>query len=428
MKETLRALRLLRSLRRARSRAEIEALQRRRLDAALQAAWSDVPFYQRVWARHGVDLDRGSRPARVEDLPVIESSEVRDAIRSRELLSRAVDPADCRPFSTTGSSGEALTTLRSAPETRLWRATALRFRLEHGARWRQKALQLHRRPHRPHLLQRLGVWRSIWVRPELEPDEQAARVLAGAPASVIGTPTVVRRLAHAVEAIGRRPESLDSVFCVGECIDPGTVALIARVFGVPPVFLYGMTEVGYVAWQCERRAGFHVNADVFRVELLADGRPARPGELGRIVVTDLYGRTMPLIRCDTGDLAVAARGDCGCGRELPLLASIEGRATSTLEAADGTWVTARQVAAGLFEVAGVDDYRLHQGASGRIELTLRDDGQGRGASPSRRSEIRTRLRRMLGGRTITDRYGDPHSDARRIKTHAVWRDAGVLPA
>ena len=54
-----------------------------------------------------------------------------------------------------------------------------------------------------------------------------------------------------------------------------------------PVDLYGLTEAGYVGWQCEAREHLHVNAEACFVELLVDGRPAAPGELGSVVVTTL---------------------------------------------------------------------------------------------------------------------------------------------
>ena len=41
------------------------------------------------------------------------------------------------------------------------------------------------------------------------------------------------------------------------------------------------------------------------VELLTDGRPTEPGEVGEILVTDLNNFSVPLIRYRIGDLAVA---------------------------------------------------------------------------------------------------------------------------
>ena len=62
------------------------------------------------------------------------------------------------------------------------------------------------------------------------------------------------------------------------------------------------------------------------VEVLRpDGSPARAGEVGMVVVTDLVNRAMPIIRYQVGDTAALASGQCRCGRGLPLLDSIAGR-------------------------------------------------------------------------------------------------------
>ena len=48
----------------------------------------------------------------------------------------------------------------------------------------------------------------------------------------------------------RRPRV---VFCAGEYADTFTRRLVKIVFGTEPVGVYGQSEVGYIAWQCEQR-------------------------------------------------------------------------------------------------------------------------------------------------------------------------------
>jgi phenylacetate-CoA ligase len=55
------------------------------------------------------------------------------------------------------------------------------------------------------------------------------------------------------------------------------------------------------------------------------GRQVAPGQMGRVLMTTLHNRLMPLIRYEIGDYAVAASGACSCGRTLPLLGPIAGR-------------------------------------------------------------------------------------------------------
>jgi hypothetical protein len=79
-------------------------------------------------------------------------------------------------------------------------------------------------------------------------------------------------------------------------LDLSECVLMDSTFGLRTCDILGTIELGDIAWQCDRREGYHVSADAVIVEYLRDGRPVGPGEEGRIVCTSLYGYTMPLIR------------------------------------------------------------------------------------------------------------------------------------
>jgi phenylacetate-CoA ligase len=88
---------------------------------------------------------------------------------------------------------------------------------------------------------------------------------------------------------------------------------------------YGCEEVSLIACECEVHRGLHVNADGLIVEILANGKPARDGEPGAVVITDLVNRAMPIIRYKVGDVAAMTSRRCECGRGLPLIDRLEGR-------------------------------------------------------------------------------------------------------
>jgi phenylacetate-CoA ligase len=74
--------------------------------------------------------------------------------------------------------------------------------------------------------------------------------------------------------------------------------------------------------------------------VLKDGRPARPGEVGEVVITDLNNFCLPFIRYRIGDLAEALdpAAKCDCGRGLPRLGKIEGRVQSIIFGSNGQYV------------------------------------------------------------------------------------------
>jgi phenylacetate-CoA ligase len=100
---------------------------------------------------------------------------------------------------------------------------------------------------------------------------------------------------------------------------------IETVFGCRVTNRYGCEEVSLIASECEVHDGLHVNADGLIVEILANGKPAAPGQPGAVVVTDLVNRAMPIIRYKIGDVAVMSERHCPCGRGLPMIDRLDGR-------------------------------------------------------------------------------------------------------
>jgi len=76
------------------------------------------------------------------------------------------------------------------------------------------------------------------------------------------------------------------------------------------------------------------------VELLVVGRPAAPGEVGEVVITDLNNFSVPLIRYRIGDLATAVDNaePCPCGRGLSRIGRIQGRTQAIVHCGNGAWL------------------------------------------------------------------------------------------
>ena len=91
-----------------------------------------------------------------------------------------------------------------------------------------------------------------------------------------------------------------------------------------------------MGFECQA-GNMHVCPDFGVFEILRDdGTPCAPGETGRVVVTGLTNRAMPLIRYPNGDLAAWAENQaCPCGCSFPVLQSIEGRSDDMLQLPNG---------------------------------------------------------------------------------------------
>jgi phenylacetate-CoA ligase len=108
------------------------------------------------------------------------------------------------------------------------------------------------------------------------------------------------------------------------------------VFGCELRETYGMVELVAAAGECEF-GGLHSWPEMGWTEILDGGSPVEDGETGDLVCTSLLDGDMPLIRYRLGDRGARQRSEsrCPCGRALPLLDRIEGRADDILYTADG---------------------------------------------------------------------------------------------
>ncbi len=140
---------------------------------------------------------------------------------------------------------------------------------------------------------------------------------------------------HLLSRQAPKLNEVKAVICTGEPLLEKHRLALQQVFSCPTVNEYGTTENGILAFECEL-GRMHILADNVLLEFLADGRPVADGEVGEIVVTELYSRSLPFIRYRTGDIGRPLFSKaCGCGRSLPSLEVVEGRCDDFIIRPDG---------------------------------------------------------------------------------------------
>ena len=136
---------------------------------------------------------------------------------------------------------------------------------------------------------------------------------------------------------------------------------ISEAFGENKIFdHYGSREF-YIASECEARKGYHIHSEVMLVEVVDHGgKHKKPGELGRILITDLSNRVFPFIRYEIGDVGdLGFDENCPCGITLPKLASVEGRIADVLILPDRI-LTPPNFTNLLGQIDGIEQYQIIQ--------------------------------------------------------------------
>lgn len=127
--------------------------------------------------------------------------------------------------------------------------------------------------------------------------------------NVLGFPSALETMCQFVDANGVQPtvKNLKSVIANSEYLNDYTRKSVERIFKCPIYSRYSSEELGIIAHQIEDSGSdFKINWASYHVEILDLEKdvPAANGTYGRLVITDLFNFSMPLIRYDTGDIAM----------------------------------------------------------------------------------------------------------------------------
>ena len=145
--------------------------------------------------------------------------------------------------------------------------------------------------------------------------------------------------------------SVKSIISGSEVLQDETRENLKKVFGCNVVSRYANEENGILGQDCiESNNEFHLNyADYYFEFLKLDADvPAKDGEMARIVITDLYNYAFPMIRYDTGDLAIVGEANCKnkgkvikeiFGRKVDLILNPKGEALSPHMITNNMWGT-----------------------------------------------------------------------------------------
>jgi len=344
-------------------------LQNEKLRKLVQHAYANVPYYHRLFDSLHLRPEEIRTVDDLPKIPVLSKEELR--ANHDGLIARNISRHRLASGWTTGSTGTPINALRTMDS----------IIFEHATIWRQRrwaGTDVYDR--------KAAVWGTIWddviipsASKRVPPywrynaadrqmlfsyyhmtDETLALYVDALekfrPTFIEGFPSTLLILAQHLKQHDRLLP-LRAVFTSSEPLYAVHREEIERRFETKIFDHYGQAERVAYATECEHHRGLHINPEYGIVEILKDGEPVAPGDTGEIVGTGLNNAAMPLLRYKTGDLASLGKGECACGRKMPLLQAVEGRLADSIITGDGIMIPGNGIM-GAFH--GIDNIKASQ--------------------------------------------------------------------
>jgi phenylacetate-CoA ligase len=337
------------------SRRALVAFQDRQLRRLVAHAYAQVPYYRRLFDRHGLKPGDIRSTADLTRVPITSKSDLQ-LLPATDVVSRGTDPDQLIVRLTSGASGEPFRIRRTWLEERLLNAFRLRALRSCGLRLSDRVVsvtlvrQVEARDHQilHRALQAVGLRRVHALYCRLPPQEALGRLEVLRPDVLIGYPGVLARLAQALENSGRPALRPRFVGVGGEVLTPLMRRQIGAAFATPVYDLYGSHEFNLLAWECRATGHFHTCDDGLILEVVKGARSVAPGERGEVVGTNLHSFAMPFIRYRLGDLVTRGPEVCPCGQPFSTIAAVQGRMLDYFVLPDGEEIYPYEILARIF--------------------------------------------------------------------------------
>jgi phenylacetate-CoA ligase len=143
--------------------------------------------------------------------------------------------------------------------------------------------------------------------------------------NMVGYSGSYEKICNYLDKINSQPIkcNMKSIIANSERLSDTTKKSMEKYFGCKVVSRYSNNENGILAQQnLVENDKFEINWASYNIEILDlnEDKPVSYGEIGRVVVTDFFNYATPIIRYDTGDVAVM-----NIDNNVPYIERIEGR-------------------------------------------------------------------------------------------------------
>jgi phenylacetate-CoA ligase len=329
------------------SEQELKGYQEEQLRVLIKHCYDHVPYYFRVMTERNLVPSDIARVDDLAKLPLLTKEDVRT--HRDEFLATNMKNSRLVFVSTSGTTGSPLQLYSDKWMCLIKNVLDWRQKRVAGINPGDKLALFLGRVVVPTARKAPPFWRNNWVlRHEyfssfhMSPQNLALYVTElnrFNPRAVEGYPSTLYILACHLLA-NRSSLRVKAAFTSSETLFPHQREMIEEAFQCKVFDFYGMAERVVFATECDVHGDKHLNTDFGITEILdADGRPAAPDGLGRLVSTSLHNFGMPLVRYKTSDISSMKSTRCSCGRGFPLISGVTSKADDIVTTPDGRFIS-----------------------------------------------------------------------------------------
>lgn len=310
----------------------------------------------------------------LQDFPVLNKIDIKENF---DLINiKQVNKADLNKVSTSGSTGTPFTIYQSREKQIRNTADTLYFSKDSGFTLGEKLLYLR-------------LWSNYYKKNKItaylqnieqidieDLDDEGIEVLINkleknkTPMGWLGYSSGLEKICKYLERNNSNKINckVNSIIAMSEAVSDIVKQKMEYYFNCPTVSRYSNVENGIIAQQTKNSNRFKINWASYIVEVLEmdSDRPAKNGELGRIVITDLYNFSTPMIRYDTGDVGVFGKN---YHNGFPVLETIHGRVSDMLIDSSGKVISPFIVHTTIYEYSELEQFQVIQ--NGKKDYVLK---------------------------------------------------------
>jgi len=344
--------------------------RKQQLEALLEHAKNTTPFYRKLNSQKPLNS--------IEDFPIVTKMDYKEQFNA--FQSEAYSDKPKHQMSTSGSTGTPFTVNQDLNKRKRVLAELIYFNEICGQKLGDKYIyfrvwtDMNKKSRLEQLMQNIIPVDILHlddasleeIRCLLKQDKSINSALAYA--------STYEHLVNYLIACGDNPDMFNIRLFVtsSEVLDMQFKKRIKETIGCDIVDRYSNQENGIIAQTLDMSDEFIVNKSSYYVELLKldSDENADDGELGRIVITDLYNFAMPIIRYDTGDLAIKCEANYDGANKFK---SVQGRRVDTIYDTEGNRLTPISICNYMWGYTKLKQYQFIQ--EGAKKYTLKVNGE-----------------------------------------------------